>query len=267
MTLANNIGLLEKTVLEQQNKLDILLDDHDNININDFLEYRDTLEELQIFRANISKILEKTQNIIDKHKKNQEFYTNLFRKCIAKDKETPKWSTVIDNERRNNTKAHNAIQITKNISIPARRIAREPNMTDIDSSLANAGNLFYREDTQEFIFKTPIITLRGNIGKIFSDDTDLNNTKICTYQEHCINRNTCKFWHNPQETASSDVMNFTNRSWIYDPKKPNRRKIGSIDTLEEDLANITKDDYIYFMRQTMHDLLCSIVINQYINKK
>lgn len=260
---------IDKHVTDTQSKVLRAFNDPDNLNINDFAETKDILEEFAKMIHELEERVSKAKNVYQACRRLNNSYNDLIFKCVQnrRDSSYKSWNAIISNNIPNinrdmlNYQVVNNeedIKITKKFSIPAVKI------NDGELSRMPHYKLLYKSNTKEFIMKFPTITLYGNIGKVYNDDQELYNTKICTYQSNCVNRAQCKFWHNPTTVnGSTDIMNFTSKSWIYDPVRPNRRHFGSIENLESDITRITNDDYIYFVRQTMHDLLCCIVLGRY----
>lgn len=252
-----------------QTKVTRSFHDPDNININDFTEAKDTLDDFLKTIRELEDRITKAKTVYQACKRINNSYNELIFKCVQhkRDPAYKSWNSIItetapvicrDIFSHQNISNEEEIKINKKYSIPAIKI------TDGDIVKMPYNKLLYKSSTNEFILKLPTITLYGNIGRIYNDDQELHNTKICTYQANCINRVQCKFWHNPSlVNGSTDIMNFTTKSWIYDPVRPNRRHYGSLENLESDIARLTNDDYIYFVRQTMHDLLCCIILGRY----
>lgn len=260
---------IDKHINDIQAKVQRAFIDPDNLNINDFTETKDTLDEFAKMIHELEGRISKAKIVYQSCRQLSNSYNDLIFKCVQskRDSKYKSWNAIILNnaptinrDMLNSQFISNEedIKITKKFSVPAIKI------TDADLARMPHYKLLYKNSTKEFIMKFPTITLYGNIGKIYNDDQELYNTKICTYQANCINRAQCKFWHNPSIVSNSlDVMNFTSKSWIYDPTRPNRRHFGSLDNLETDITRITNDEYLYFVRQTMHDLLCCIVLGRY----
>jgi hypothetical protein len=161
------------------------------------------------------------------------------------------------------------------------------------------GLLYYVESSDCFAIRICGLFLHGNIGVIYTNSKEPPGIKNCRFGNKCT-KNPCYYYHNPYYTImckadskctkplckyvhtdpddntivpkSKDKRNFIAGSWLYSPpvtitKTPLRshRKFGSIENIETDISALTHEDGDQFLAQTMHDLLCSLLLRSYRN--
>lgn len=140
------------------------------------------------------------------------------------------------------------------------------------------GILYYISEIDNFAMMVGNTLFCGNIGTIYTDDSNLHYIKDCKYGSSCLKISTCKFFHDgyeiycgknghiPAEHGKAQfTRNFVSSSWAYNNKadNPRGRKIGSRPNLLADLSRITADDIKKYRQQTMHDILCCMIMTKY----
>jgi hypothetical protein len=131
-------------------------------------------------------------------------------------------------------------------------------VTSVDSIDNRDGRLHYINGLDCFAVSVGGLVLMGNIGKIYSNDKAPTKIKPCKFGDKCMKRANCDYYHGPP-----DVRNFAANSWMYSYSVPGSRRFGSRDTLDLDIARMTHDDIQRFHDQTMHDILCSMLLKKY----
>lgn len=118
--------------------------------------------------------------------------------------------------------------------------------------------MYFNKKTNEFGFKINNMLFSGNVGNIYTK----NNKKICEKVVKCSNKNCkrkkCKYIHD------GDVSNFMWYNWLFDNtaiSNKNVRHIGSRDTLKLDINYVSDDEKKNLIKQNMHDILVSLLIN------
>jgi hypothetical protein len=129
------------------------------------------------------------------------------------------------------------------------------------------GDLYYVEPANHFAIKICGALLHGNIGTIYTDEKNPTKIKDCKFTRSCVKKDKCDYYHDPMKfDASKDYRNFIASSFLYSP--PNlqfkshflSRKFGSRDNLDVDMSNLADEDVEKFYDQTMHELLCSLLL-------
>jgi hypothetical protein len=135
------------------------------------------------------------------------------------------------------------------------------------------GELYYVESANHFAFKIAGVFFHGNIGNIYTNERDPLRVKNCKYRNTCVNKD-CSFYHDPLiNPGSKDVRNFTASSWVYasphySPKNHKlSRRFGSRENIEVDLPLLTDDEVTRMRDQTVHDVLCVMLLNRYHESK
>lgn len=130
--------------------------------------------------------------------------------------------------------------------------------------------LYYIEKFKQFAINVNGVILRGNIGNI--EDYQGHKTARCEYGSCCKSLQNCKYYHDPTDYKDNyveQVRNFTVGSFIFtrnnNPKTYYARHIGSLDTLEQDIAKLKtrqfRDEINTRQDQLMHDLLILMVLH------
>ena len=134
------------------------------------------------------------------------------------------------------------------------------------------GVLYYVESNNHFAILIAGMFIHGNIGKIYTKEKDPVKIKNCLYGSKCTKEN-CDYYHNPLRNPSAlhskDCRNFIATSWIYSsPEQPYKnkhksRRFGDLDYIDFDIEEMNSEEGERYLDQTMHDLLCAILLNQY----
>jgi len=137
------------------------------------------------------------------------------------------------------------------------------------SEIKTNGDLYYVESADHFAFKIANVLFHGNIGNIYTSENDPTRVKNCKFRGNCTNKE-CMYYHDPlHNPGSRDVRNFISNSWQYiSPgcqykNRTRSRRFGSREYIEADLPTITPEEVDRFYDQTVHDLLCSLMLNRY----
>lgn len=133
------------------------------------------------------------------------------------------------------------------------------------------GELYYVESADHFAFKIAGMLFHGNIGNIYTNEPDPLRIKTCKFRSNCTN-SACTYYHDPLHGGNSkDTRNYIASSWLYaSPHSPfkNRktaRRFGSREYINTDLTTLSDDEVERFNDQSVHDMLCSMVLNRYHN--
>src|SRR3989344_5991810 len=161
-----------------------------------------------------------------------------------------------------NTKNTSQINIIGSLTIDAIKV---PNF----NLVLNDGNLYYIESANHFAFRICGLLFHGNIGFIYTNGSDPEKIKNCRFGKGCM-KSQCNYYHNPIiYDNSKDIRNFIANSWLYAPAtalykyKKKSRHFGSRNTLESDLYNMNDEEVERFIDQSVHDLLCGIILRKY----
>lgn len=133
----------------------------------------------------------------------------------------------------------------------------------------NDGKLYYVDHADHFAIRVAGILFHGNIGMIYTNEKDPVKIKNCRFRETCSKIN-CNYYHDPLvHPGSKDKRNFIASSWLYAPptspfkNKRRSRRFGSVENLEVDILGLTPEETDRYIDQTMHDILCSILLHKY----
>lgn len=134
------------------------------------------------------------------------------------------------------------------------------------------GHLYYVEDSDHFAFSIGGMFYHGNIGTIYTDQKEPAKIKNCRYGSAC-SKDSCDYYHNPITTKHcKDRRSYVASSFLYSPtvagnmafkNKRRARRFGSIDNIDLDLPNLSEEEGQRFIDQTMHDMLCSMLLKKY----
>lgn len=152
------------------------------------------------------------------------------------------------------------IKITSSLGLPAVKVV---NLSGVKSD----GELYYIESLGQFAFKLCGVVFRGNIGNLFTDNSESHKkVKDCKYSKTCLKGDNCDYYHDPLLTyGSTDKRNFIASSFTYisPDHRRNRhigKRFGSLDHLDTDIINIDSDDVQRYLDMSMHDILCSLLL-------
>jgi hypothetical protein len=130
------------------------------------------------------------------------------------------------------------------------------------------GDLYYVKCADHFAVKIGGKLLHGHVGHIYVDEKNPVKVKDCKYIGKCNKGADCDYYHDPIHFHHSrDHRNYIASSWLYSPlgleKKYGRaRKFGSINNIDIDLSRLCDEDVSRYHDQTMHDILCSLILHQ-----
>jgi hypothetical protein len=133
------------------------------------------------------------------------------------------------------------------------------------------GILYFIRRTNRFVVRIAGCILQGNIGTVYVGNVTPRKIHDCSVRQCGIT--SCDFYHNPATfPGSTDIRNFAASSWVYHHKDSDRgrpsnhksRKLSSRASLDEDISTVTNADLAYYNEQFMHDLLCCILMNNYV---
>lgn len=160
------------------------------------------------------------------------------------------------------TPKYTKIKFTEALSLPAISV---PTFEYVKQD----GELYYVESADHFAFKICGHMLHGNIGMIYTDEKSPEKIKDCKFADSCMKRDKCDYYHDPVKFAGSkDHRNFIASAWLYAPpnshykNRPRSRRFGSREYLDTDIVGLQEEEIIRFHDQTMHDLLCSILLSK-----
>lgn len=153
------------------------------------------------------------------------------------------------------------INITGNLSLEAICV----NKFD---SVVQYGELYYVESADQFAMILAGHMFHGWIGKIYGDERQPEKIRDCKYST-CNKLETCNYYHSPLVySGSRDHRNFIASGWTYtapDSIYKNRqrsRRIGCIDNLIVDMAQLQDGEKDRFYDQMMHDILVALLMKR-----
>lgn len=135
--------------------------------------------------------------------------------------------------------------------------------------LSGADNrLYYIDNADHFAVTIAGMFLHGNIGRIYTNEKEPTKIKNCKYVNSC-NQVQCNYYHNPELSFGKDRRNYIASQWMYQQTVPampvikkRSRRFGCIDYIDEDIKEMNGELIERFHDQTMHDLLCSVLLAQ-----
>lgn len=153
------------------------------------------------------------------------------------------------------------VKFTEALSLPALKV---PTFDYVKQD----GELYYVECADHFAFKLAGQLLHGNIGVIYTEEKNPEKIKDCKFATSCMKQDRCDYYHDPVNfPGSKDHRNFIASSWLYAPpnsqfkNRPRSRRFGSREHLDTDIVGLQPEEISRFHDQTMHDLLCSLLLN------
>ena len=163
------------------------------------------------------------------------------------------------------TPIHAAIKITESMTIPAITVQSF-------AQVRQDGELYYVDSADHFAFKLAGKLFHGNIGIIYTDEKNPVKIKNCKFDNTCVKKDTCDYFHDPLKFSDSkDKRNFIASSWLYASptsqfkNKLRSRRFGSREFLDTDLIDLQDEEVSRFYDQATHDILCSLLLNLYIS--
>lgn len=156
------------------------------------------------------------------------------------------------------------IRITDTIKITAVRV---PNFAAVQPD----GRLYFVEANNHFALILNSMLIHGNIGNIYTDNTTPEKIKSCRFRGNCMKSERCDYYHSPDSFPNSrDTRNFVANSWVYttdrNKMRYGSRRFGSRERMDVDIVALQSDEIERFIDQSMHDLLCSIILREYFMK-
>lgn len=162
--------------------------------------------------------------------------------------------------KRETVKDGNRVFITPALALSATRV---PSFKYVRQD----GGLYYVENAGHFAVRLCGQLLHGNIGNIYANARVPLKVKGCKFSTSCSKQDNCDYYHDPAKfSGSKDVRNYVANSWLYssgDNLRPGGRHFGSLNNLDTDITFMRDEDVNKFRSQTMHDLLCSLLLGRY----
>lgn len=156
---------------------------------------------------------------------------------------------------------YSKIKFTEALSLQAIRV---PTFDYVKQN----GELYYVESSNHFAIKIGGKLLHGNIGAVYTDEKNPGKIKDCKFADLCMKRDKCDYYHDPVKfPGSHDCRNFIASSFLYSPphaehkNRSRSRRFGSREHLDKDIVGLGDEEINRFYDQTMHDILCSLLIN------
>lgn len=153
-----------------------------------------------------------------------------------------------------------SIKITQTLSLDAIEVGSF-------DEVKQDGNLYYIPAYNHFAIRIAGRLLHGNIGNIYTNENSPKKIKDCNFALSCMKQTKCDYYHDPALFANStDIRDYFASSWLYAPpdshykNRPRSRRFGSREHLDIDIVAMQPDEINRFHDQTMHDLLCSLLI-------
>lgn len=127
---------------------------------------------------------------------------------------------------------------------------------DHPDKVVGDGRLYFIKSLNRFAFRLNGHLLMGNIGEVYTHGCAPQKIKPCSNGRHCRDA-TCTYYH----ADNGDIRNFISGSFSYQRRTDGfSRKIGNRSTLATDIAKATKPEIDLYQDQSIHDLLCHLVI-------
>jgi hypothetical protein len=272
---------------------------NDSINVKAFGARESLIGQLSSFLTAVPDIISRVENILNKtnatHAKDLAAMDNLLNKRTKappiEDKDNS-WTVVtrkketVKNQK--NSKSYAAVTTLPKAPLPivvkpspalppAEIVYSRIKFTEALSLQAirvptfdwvkQDGELYYVDSSDHFAFKLCGKILHGNIGVIYTEEKNPEKIKDCKFASSCMKLDNCDYYHDPVKfPGSKDHRNFIASSWLYAPpnsqykNRPRSRRFGSRDHLDTDIVGLQEEEISRFQDQTMHDLLCSLLL-------
>ncbi|SIP86035.1 Zinc finger, CCCH-type, partial [Pacmanvirus A23] len=250
------------------------------------------LNSLADITINIETTLARAKNI---QSKEISVMNSLFNKLNKKQIAETEWKTVVTKPRNNEiiklttnvnnvNSVHNPhvtnnvqmvktdkptysrVKFTEALSLPAIKV---PTFDYVKQD----GELYYVECAEHFAIMISGKLLHGNIGTIYTDERNPEKIKDCKFATNCMKQDKCDYYHSPTKFhGSRDHRNYIASSWLYTPansqyNRPRSRRFGSRDHLDTDIVGLQSEEIERFHDQAMHDLLCSLLLDDAYRQK
>lgn len=135
------------------------------------------------------------------------------------------------------------------------------------------GSVYYIEEADHFAFRLNGTLFHGNIGTVYTEEKNPQKIKDCKFAGACMKQDTCDYYHDPREfPGSRDHRNFIAGSWLYAPpgsaykNRQRSRRFGSREHLDVDIVGLQSDEITRFKDQTVHDVLCALILSEKYNQ-
>lgn len=244
--LQHNINIINKNI-----------HDIDNININEIQitelsKFYDDLTKLNIINEQVNDISCLLSNLLNKRVSKYNYQMNVYRKLLNNAENNLNENIeVMKKNLADNDKTFK--QIKGKLGINAKIV--------YDIKSVKETPIYYVASLDQFAININGILYRGNVGNILENELSNNKIQNCKFQNKCIKKSDCHFYHDPIIfNGSRDVKNFHYTSWNYGKGKYNRR-YGGLSTIEADLYNISKEEKNQSKDQLIHDLLLTQILN------
>jgi hypothetical protein len=207
----------------------------------------------------------KPSNLGELHEKIPEITEDKWQIQRHQKKNNKKFKNNIVKRQNPSTFNEENIQITNEISIPAISVLNFDNVQ-------NDGNMYYIPRANHFAQYINNKLYHGNVGIIYNNEKFPIKIKNCQYHSFDYNPKLgkCNYYHDPiLYPESNDVRNYVSNSWKFMKSNDNKSEIknnkdntfGSINSIEEDIRDISTDDISRFNDMTFHNILYSMVIS------
>jgi hypothetical protein len=125
------------------------------------------------------------------------------------------------------------------------------------------GNMYYIATVDHFAIYICGKLFHGNIGIIYTDDRVPKKIRDCRFDATCVKKGKCDYYHNPMKyPKSADRRNYIANSFTYSKRNPHARRYGSLDSLSEDMVGLSAEEISRFNDQTMHNILCALLLKK-----
>ncbi|QYB17654.1 hypothetical protein PV-S19_0290 [Pacmanvirus S19] len=244
------------------------------------------LNSLADITINIETVLARAKTI---QSKEISVMNSLFNKLNKKQISETEWKTVV-------TKPRNSVATKPTQSVQTTQTTQNVQMVKIDKPtysrikftealslpaikvptfdyVKQDGELYYVECAEHFAIMISGKLLHGNIGTIYTDERNPEKIKDCKFATNCMKQDKCDYYHSPTKFhGSRDHRNYIASSWLYTPansqyNRPRSRRFGSRDHLDTDIVGLQSEEIERFHDQAMHDLLCSLLLDDAYRQK
>lgn len=127
------------------------------------------------------------------------------------------------------------------------------------------GCLYYIEPCDHFAIKINGTLISGNIGIIYTNESNPKKIKDCKFKQSCIKQKECDYYHDPLVFDNSkDHRNYIASSLVYinhnDIQRSRGCRFGSRDHLDFDIQDISEEEKNKFKDASMSSLLCTLLL-------
>lgn len=273
------MDLLENYINKIYNDLVIKNNDinNDEVSISKLEEIFLSIEEYENKLNKIKNIINKIENLQSQFKLLYMNKIKMVKKNITED--------INENINKNDLYKIENVNLTNNIKYQNKKYYTSPVVIISENSINNIINtpIYMLKETNEYCIKINNKLIKGNIGNIV-DKYNQKKIKKCN-RLYCnnkfFNKKECKFYH--ENNISNEIRNFPEYSWkpilknkhgsikyknnkidINNYDIENTRFIGSLDTLNQDLALTSIYEKKLRNKQLMHDILLYQILDNYL---